>query len=85
MLKSFNIKDVDKNEIEETCYFYKVISDNEFEVSRKKQRGFYPYVHYNNKVDGDYTKNIGYIRDEHNSILYICFYNDKIEPKGEEE
>ena len=85
MLKSFNIKDVDKNEIEETCYYYKVISDNEFEVSRKKQRGFYPYVHYNNKVDGDYTKNIGYIRDENNSILYICFYNDKIEPKGEEE
>ena len=54
-------------------------------MSIKKQRGCYPYVHYNNKVDGDYTKNIGYIRDEHNSILYICFYNDKIEPKGEEE
>ena len=85
MLKSFNIKDVDKSEIEETCYYYKVISDNEFEVSRKKQKGFYPYVHYNNKVDEPYTKNIGYIRDEHNSILYICFYNDKIEMKGEEE
>ena len=84
MLKSFNIKDVDKNEIEETCYYYKVISDNEFEVSRKKQKDFYPYVHYNNKVDGDYTKNIGYIIGSHNSILYICFYNDKIEPKGEE-
>ena len=85
MLKSFNIKDVNKEEIEETCYYYKVVSDNEFEVSRKKQRGFYPYVHYNNKVEGDYTKNIGYIIDTHNSILYICFYNDKIEPKGEEE
>ena len=84
MLKSFNIKDVDVKQIEQTCYYYKVISDNEFEVSRKKQRGFYPYVHYNNKVDGDYTKNIGYIRDENNSILYICFYNEKIEPKGEE-
>ena len=85
MLKSFNIKDVNKEEIEETCYYYKVVNDNEFEVSRKKQRGFYPYVHYNNVVDGEYTKNIGYIRDIHNSILYICFYNDKIEPKGEEE
>ena len=85
MLKSFNIKDVDKNEIEENCYFYKIISDTEFEMSIKKQRGFYPYVHYNNKVDEPYTKNIGYIRNENNSILYICFYNDKIEPKGEEE
>ena len=85
MLKSFNIKDVDIKEIEETCYYYKVINDNEFEVSRKKQKGFYPYVHYNNVVDEPCEKNIGYIRDEHNSILYICFYNDKIEVKGEEE
>lgn len=85
MLKSFSIKDVDIKEIEETCYYYKVISDNEFEISTKKQKGFYPYVHYNNKVDEPCEKKIGYIRDAHNSILYICFYNDKIVVKGEEE